>query len=57
MHHFVAEMHMSAAKWYVVGYGIGALWDMTLVHGGISGYECPGYALSFVAMILGMYNM
>ena len=32
MHHFVTEMctrvHISVTKWCIVGYGIGALWDL-----------------------------
>ena len=32
MHHFVTEMctqvHISVAKWCIVGYGTGALWDL-----------------------------
>ena len=39
MHHFVTEMcthvHIVVTKWCIVGHGIGALWDMGLVHCGI----------------------
>ena len=35
MHHFVTEMcthvHISVTKWCIVGYGIGALWDVQQV--------------------------
>ena len=32
MHHFGTEMYISVPKWWIVGYGTGALWNLRLVY-------------------------